>query len=58
MNAEDMIFNAVYKPAMEQGVKERTPKDSAIQAVNDYKKGKFKKINDLISGAIKQAKKL
>ena len=58
MNAEDMIFNAVYKPAMKQGAKEQVAKDCAIQAVNDYKKNKFKKINDLISGAIKQAKKL
>lgn len=57
MKPEDLIFNTVYKESMKQGAKERYAKDSAIQAIADYKRSNYKSINDLISDAIKRAKK-
>lgn len=58
MKADDMIFDAIYKPAMSGGASERAAKDCAVIAMNDYRKGKYKNIKTLVENAIKQAKKL
>lgn len=54
----DLIFEQIYSPAIQQGATERAAKDSAIAAVNDYKKSKYKSIAKLISDAITRAVKL
>lgn len=58
MNPDDYIFKQVYKGAMEQGAHEVAAKDCAILAMNEFKKGRFKKAKELIDGHIKMAKKL
>lgn len=58
MNAEDMIFESVYKPAMKVGASERAAKDCAVKAVIDFKRSNFKTLKTLIDDAIKTAKKL
>lgn len=54
--AEDVIFNSVYKPALALGYNERNCKDCAVQAIQDYKKGRFKDVKTLVAKAIKKAK--
>lgn len=57
MKPEDLIFKEVYQGAMKEGAPERQAKDSAIQAMFDYKRSNYKGIKNLIEGAIKRAKK-
>jgi len=57
MKAEDFVFNSVYKPAMIQGATERAAKDAAVQAMLDFKRSNYKKIEHLVKDAIKRAKK-
>ena len=58
MNPNDYIFNMVYKGALAEGAHEIAAKDCAILAMNEFKKGRFKKAKELIDGHIKMAKKL
>lgn len=57
MKPEDVIFNNVYKGALEKGAPERQAKDSSIQAVQDYKRSNFNGVKNLVENAIKRAKK-
>ena len=58
MNPNDYIFNQVYKGALADGACERASKDCAIMAMDDFKKGRFKKATEIINKYIKMAKKL
>lgn len=58
MKPEDYVFNQVYKASMEAGASERAAKDTAIQAMTDYRLSNYKAINTLINDAIKRAKKI
>lgn len=58
MKPNDFIFNEVYRGAIKGGAKEPIAKDQAVQAMDDYAKGKFKKPLDLILARIQMAKKL
>ena len=42
----------------EDGASERAAKDTAIQAMTDYRLSNYKTINTLINDAIKRAKKI
>ena len=57
MKPEDLIFKEVYQGAMKQGAPERQAKDSAIQAMKDYKRSNYKGIKSLVENAIKRANK-
>lgn len=58
MTPADLVFNSVYKPAIKAGATEPAAKESAIQAMNDYKKSNYKSVKDLVDQAIKRAKKM
>lgn len=57
MNANDYIFNQVYKSAMAKGVREKVAHNAAVLAMDNYAKGKFKTAAKLIEDAIKDAVK-
>lgn len=58
MSPEDYIYNQIYKGALSVGASEQFAKDNAVTGLSDWKKGKFKKVIDLIEEKIKQAKKM
>ena len=57
MNPHDFVFNQVYRTAISEGVSERISKDTAISALEEYKKGRFKKPADLIKQKVSEAKR-
>lgn len=57
MTPSDFVFNTVYKGAIAKGANERRAKDAAVSALQKFKRSDFKKINDLVSGSIKEALK-
>ena len=57
MMPSDFVYSQVYKGCLKQGVRESIAKDSAVMAVDSFKKNKFKKkVSDLIESSIKAAK--
>ncbi len=59
MNANDFVFNQIYRGCLAKGATERAAKDAAVMAMNDYRKGKYaKKPKELIENAIKKVKKV
>jgi len=54
----DFIYNQVLKGALHRGASQTMSTNEAVQAVEKYKKGQFKKAIDLIELHIKQAVKL
>lgn len=57
MTPNDFVFNQVYRGALAIKVREPIAKDVAIDALNEYKKGRFVKPTDLIRKKIAEAKK-
>ncbi len=57
MTPHDLIYDSIYKKALNDGCIERIAKSHAQMGLEDYKKGKFKKSFDLIQNRIKLAKK-
>jgi len=58
MNANDYIFQQVYKTAKEKKASERAAHNAALMAMSNYGKGKFKTVAKLIEEAVKEAVKL
>ena len=54
---EQMVYDAVYKPAIEHGSRERIAADEAFQAVKKYNRGQYRKLEKLISEHIAAAKR-
>jgi len=57
MQSTDFVYQQIYKGSLSQGAKEKAAHDAAVMGLGDYKKGKFKKAQDLIKQYIQKAKK-
>lgn len=59
----DFVWDNIYKGALKGGAKDRFAKDAAVQGLEDYKKGKYKKIGvgpfiiSAVAAAVKRSKK-
>jgi len=54
----DFIYNQVLKGSLHKGASQTMSTNEAVQAVEKYKRGEFKRAVDLIEFHIKQAVKL
>lgn len=52
---DDFIYNQVLKGALSKGASQTQAKNQAITAMENYKKGKFKKASKLIEESIATA---
>lgn len=63
MNASDIVYNGIYKGAINKGASERAALNHALQGVKSYKQSSFrdksvgKMIDRLIASAVKESKK-
>lgn len=57
MEPGDFVYMQTYKGCLAQNVTEKTAKDAAVRALNDYRKGKFDgKVSEMIKKRISEVK--
>lgn len=54
---EDFVYMSIYRGALKVGAFERLAKDHAVMGLEDYKRGRFDKVINLINKRIQDAKK-
>jgi len=57
MKPTDLVYDQIYKGSLRAGATERASLDAATTGLDSYKKGKYKKVTDLITNKIKEAKR-
>jgi len=57
VNEIDFIYDQIYKGALRENAREKSAHNAATIGVSEYKKGRFKKVPELIGRMINQAKK-
>ena len=55
MKPSDMVYNAIYKGALDKRCAESVARDHAVMGLDAYKKNKFKTPKQLIDDYIKRA---
>lgn len=58
MNAGDAVYKHIYDGAIKAGATEWSAQNEAAQGSDDYRKGRFSKVSELITSRIKKAKQL
>lgn len=57
MNPKNLIYDAIYKGALNAGASERAAFDAAVMGLDAFRKNKFKSPSALVAEKIKEAKK-